>query len=161
MSLVLNGDNGITFPNSSVQASAGSVLQVVQGSTSTQVSNSTNVFVDTTLTATITPKFATSKILVLVSQQGLYKSAANVANQIAIKLFRGATDLGQRVYAWGYMNNATVLTGSASFEYLDSPATTSATTYKTQFNEGNNTAAAIVQLDSVAISTITLLEIAA
>ena len=49
---------------------AGSVLQVVTGTTSTLVSNNTNVPVDTGLTATITPTSASSKILILVSQNG-------------------------------------------------------------------------------------------
>jgi len=60
----------------------GSVLQVVNAITSTNVSNSTATMTDTGLTATITPKFSTSKILVLVSQNGVYKSAANANNMV-------------------------------------------------------------------------------
>ena len=47
---------------------AGSVAQVVTASTATEVSSTSATYVDTNLTATITPKYATSKILVIVNQ---------------------------------------------------------------------------------------------
>jgi hypothetical protein len=49
-------------------APSGSVLQVVQGNTSTEVNTSGTSYVDTGLSASITPSSASSKILVLVSQ---------------------------------------------------------------------------------------------
>ena len=45
---------------------SGKVLQVVQASTSTAVSNSTSTLADTGLSATITPRSASSKILVML-----------------------------------------------------------------------------------------------
>ena len=143
---------GTVFP-------AGAVLQVVNASTTTQVSNSTMTYTDTTLTATITPKFDTSKILVFVSQS-THKSVANSQNATKIKLFRGATDLGQMIYAIGYTNTTMVNYTVATFQYLDSPATTSATTYKTQFANITTAAEVIVQSDSQGRSAITLMEIA-
>jgi hypothetical protein len=138
---------------------AGSVLQVVQGSYSTQVNNSTSVYVDTGLAATITPKFATSKILVSVSQL-LYKSAGNTQNGVNVKLFRGATDLGHFIYVLGYTNSLLEVYGQGSIQYLDSPSTTSATTYKTQFASQSNAALAGAQQGNTGVSTITLMEIA-
>ena len=44
------------------------ILQVVQATYGTNVINSTNVYADTGLTATITPQSSTSKILVVVHQ---------------------------------------------------------------------------------------------
>ncbi len=139
---------------------AGSVLQVVNASTSTLASNTTVTYADTGLTATITPKFNTSKILVLVSQS-CFKSNGNLNNAVNIKLFRGATDLGRIVYAQGYTGTTIENYGQPATQYLDSPATTSATTYKTQF--ANNAAAATitVQPDNFGLSVITLMEIAA
>ena len=139
----------------------GSVLQVVNATYSTQVSSSSSTYADTGLTATITPTSATSKILVLFSQS-CKKTNGNVGNGVAIKLFRGATDLGQVIYAYLYTNSAVDSYGQACTQYLDSPATTSATTYKTQFsNVGGNVASIAVQADGQGVSTITLMEIAA
>ena len=162
MPITLNGTTGITTPGKFVADNmpAGSVLQVVQASTTTEVSNSTSTYADTTLTATITPRSATSTILVMVSQSA-FKSSGNAANALDVKLFRDATDLGRVVYAMGYTNAATNLFFTSSFQFLDSPATTSATTYKTRFANNSNTALVKVQPDGSGTSTIVLMEIAA
>ena len=162
MAITLDGTNGITFNNSTVQASAGSVLQVVNATYSTQASNSTTTYADTGLTATITPKFNTSKILVLINHPENYKTGGNVANDLALNLCRNGTQLVQFNTGLGYTNSTVVLAFSASYTYLDSPATTSATTYKTQFKNGDANAAAVyVQFNAAnAPSSITLMEIA-
>ena len=145
-----------------VSAGGGKVLQVVMGTTTTAVSNSTNTYADTTLTATITPTLATSKVLVLVSQNGLNKSNGNAANRMTMRLLRGGTQIV-------YVSDGTGNTASAmqlqsatnSVNYLDSPATTSATTYKTQFLNPGNAASVAVQVNGTEMSTIILLEIGA
>lgn len=142
-------------------AGGGKVLQVVQGTTSTQAANSTTTFADTNLTATITPTLATSKVLVLVVHQAAYKNAGNAANQIIIRLMRGATDLGSFVNQEGYTNSLLSLSGHCYLQTLDSPATTSATTYKTQFKNGVAAAAVSVQDGNLGISSIILMEIGA
>ena len=143
---------------------AGSVLQVVQGSYSTTTTNSTTTYADTGLTATITPQFSTSKILVMVSQSALEKPLGNTQNCIQIALFRGATQLTSIGPYGAYTNSLFFLIiPTASLYYLDSPAVTSALTYKTQFRNG--LAASIIYVQSApgvdpATSTITLMEIA-
>jgi hypothetical protein len=138
----------------------GSVLQVVNATYSTIVSSSTNTFVDTGLTATITPTSATSKILVSVSQNGLQKRT-NTAAYTKIIVLRGATVIGTPAVTAGYTGNTDINhVASASGAYLDSPATTSATVYKTQFRSEGNAASVQVQGDSED-STITLMEISA
>ena len=138
----------------------GSVLQVVQGSTTTTATNSTETYADTNLAASITPTSATSKILVMVTQS-YSKSAGNTANALNLRLLRDATNLGQFAYVVGYTNSALVMYGSTSFQFLDSPATTSSITYKTQFCNNVAAATVAVQADSIGRSTITLMEIAA
>jgi hypothetical protein len=161
MTTIIDGTAGITFPNSTVQASAGQVLQVVNAQTTTEVTTTSTAFSDTTLTATITPKFATSKILVLVAQSGLAKVAGNAGSGVAVKLLRGSTDLSVFALAVAYTGVSNILyAGAAAVSYLDSPATTSATTYKTQFGSNSSGGNIYVQTDGQA-STITLLEIAA
>jgi len=137
----------------------GSVLQVVNGTNSTTVTSSTNTYVDTGLTATITPKFSTSKILVTVHQNGVSKSTNDTAANI--QLLRGAAVISYfSGYAGQTSSTAVSSVGSVSTSYLDSPATTSATTYKTQLASVSNNAIVGVQQVS-AMSTITLMEIAA
>jgi hypothetical protein len=144
-------------------AGGGKVLQVVNTTYSTEVASTTNTFVDTGLTATITPSSATSKILVIVSQMGVSKSGST---RMHLKLLRGATDILQ-------MSDINAYTGASDFNnigsvtssYLDSPATTSATTYKTQFCSNQNVSVVYVQNYSTtagnSVSTITLMEIGA
>ena len=144
-----------------VGAGGGKVLQVVQGSTATTVSNSTTTAADTGLTATITPTLNTSKVLVLVSQQGCYKSAASGNNAISLKLLRGATSIQQIATNLFYNTTVGEVSGSVSAAYLDSPATTSATTYKTQFYNYLAAASVSVQIQNVDLSTITLIEVGA
>ena len=137
-------------------------MQVVNATTSTTTTSATNVFVDTTLTATITPTLATSKILVLVSQNGLSKSAANGDQYGQLKLLRGATSLFDFEIQFAFTGTAIANNvGGSSVSYLDSPATTSATTYKTQLRSGLNVSLVSVQSGSGTTSTITLLEIGA
>lgn len=158
-------DAAITTPKIANQAvnydklGTGTVLQVVNATTQTQVINSTTTYADTGLTATITPKFSTSKILVLISQS-TYKSSGNIGNAVNIKLFRNSTDLGRIVYVQGYTNSASELYSVASVQFMDSPASTSALTYKTQFANFVAASLVTVQSDSLGPSTITLMEIA-
>jgi hypothetical protein len=140
---------------------SGSVLQVVNANNGTLTSNSTTTYADTGLAATITPKFATSTILVIATVNGLEKSTANVNNSIALRLVRGATTISTFMRYANWTNSTTALvTPSGVVNYLDSPATTSATTYKIQFANENNGASATVN-SSGSISFITLMEIAA
>ena len=170
MALILSGDAGITFPvtagsASAVQASSARVLQVINAtySTSTSVSNAT--LVDTGLTATITPTSSSSKILILVNQNGNTGNASTADVGMRIALLRGASQIalidGVCAYA-GATGASTIGVGSASINYLDSPATTSATTYKTQFaNRSVGATGAVTTQNTSSTSSITLLEIAA
>jgi len=139
----------------------GKVLQVVQGTLATPTTNSTNTFADTGLTATITPTLATSKVLVLVTQNGCSKVGSNVDNSIGMRIMRGATSIAVLTVADVYTGTNTSLNaGAIAGNYLDSPATTSATTYKTQFKNFFNGSSVTICSDT-ALATITLLEIGA
>lgn len=147
---ILTSASNTNFP-------AGSIIQVVQATYSTSTTTSSSSYSDTGLTASITPSSSSNKILVIVAQNGVIKATGNT--KVNIKLFRGATDL-TTVNAGATDNTNTNLIGTTSIVYLDSPATTSSTTYKTQFSSANNVAFAGVQ-DSSATSTITLIEVKA
>jgi len=143
----------------------GKVLQVVNATTSTFTSNSTSTYADVSgLTASITPSSATSKILVLVSANGLYKSAGNADNGVRLRLVRGATSILVIESIVGWTNSALANTTASSTSYLDSPSTTSSTTYKVQIANYVNGASVGINLELGSVlpnSTITLLEIGA
>ena len=163
MALTLDGTNGLTFNNSTTQASAGVVLQVVSSTYSTSTSIASTSFTDTGLSLAITPKFSTSKILVMVSQPVSFLRTLNAINGY-YQLLRGASAIFNGGRSFGmYVNTATDFDNTQILNsiYLDSPATTSSTTYKTQakLSTTANSATAVFQNDS-AVASITLLEIA-
>jgi hypothetical protein len=141
----------------------GSVLQVVQGSFTTQVSTSSSTYSDTGITATITPSSASNKILVFSSVLGCLKQLSNT--KIGLRLVRGSTTVDTFSTDTGrstdYGSTAQVDVGTISSVNLDSPASTSALTYKIQFASGANTSN--IQINNVSGttvgSTITLMEI--
>ena len=145
---------------------AGSVLQVVEGSTSTAVTVSTDSFTDTGLTASITPSSASSKILIMFSQSAASSRTATTGEMnIDLRLLRGATVLFSYIDYIQYANAAS-LSGLGSFvsaTYLDSPSTTSSTTYKLQGAPDTtaNSQNAQFQVGSRIRSSIILMEIAA
>ena len=154
---VLTVSGGV--PAWAAPAGGGKVLQVVNATQSTAASTASASFSDTGLSATITPTSATSKILVLVDQSGCKKG--NSDTDMTLKLVRGATDILTIVnQAGGTDGGSTINYGSVSACYLDAPATTSATTYKTTFNSRQASSFTQVQTAS-SNSTITLLEIGA
>ena len=135
------------------------VVQIVAATTSTDTASSSITFADTTLTATITPTSASNKVLVFVNQNGLQKTSADSQNAIDINLVRGSTNIASFAQSVGYTNSSLQLwPATASISYLDSPATTSATTYKTQFRNPNNSAQISVQ-KSGTVSSIVLMEV--
>ena len=155
---VLTVSGGI--PVWSAPAGGGKVLQVVTGTTTTSVSSAVATFTDTGLTATITPSLSSSKVLVLVSQAGCQKNATGANNSIIINLLRNATQIAD--HDCGFTQTSSILAlGVISYNVLDSPATTSAVTYKTQFAAGVAGANAVVICANSDLATIILLEIGA
>jgi hypothetical protein len=140
-------------------APAGTVLQVVQATYSTQTSTSSNTFSDTGLTASITPSSASNKILVLISHTENQKSTGAALTRIKMNLCRNGSQIIQFASDGLFTNSSGDNSGCISFSYLDSPATTSSTAYKTQFASNGATGTVYVQ-NSNTPATITLMEIA-
>lgn len=134
------------------------MLQVVSATYTTATTTSSSTYSDTGLTATITPSSSGSKVMVLGSVNGVFKYTNNTG--VSIKWFRGATEIAKAADYAGYTNNTDPNNiGSVSFLYLDTPATTSATTYKAQFMSENGATAEVQR--NAAMSTLLLLEIGA
>ena len=139
-------------------AGGGKILQVVNATHATAVTSSTSTYVDSGLTASITPSSATSKILVIAFLD-VQKDTGDAF--VKSRLVRGATEIATMGTQSAYTGTSTTNNvGSVGITYEDSPATTSATTYKVQFASTGNNAAAIAQAGS-ARSSITLMEVGA
>ena len=162
------GATGVQATISRANMPAGTVLQVVSTTKTSSFSTTSTSFVDVTgLSVSITPTSATSKILIFCTLpigHTSYRTAT--AN-----LVRNSTAICQPTPSQTYSGtkNAYILNGettsSADFHFLDSPATTSSTTYKVQVctNVGDGTLVVgnrIIYDDMNSPSTITVMEIA-
>jgi len=149
MPITLNGNGTVTgltaLPDSAM--SSGSIIQVVS-TTKTDTASTTNSssFEDISgMSVSITPSSTSSKILILISL-GSISSIAGVA--VGFKLIRGSTAIGNatsttsqsgftNIYGGEATTDRNIL--SASHNFLDSPSTTSSTTYKLQWRNSSST----------------------
>ena len=184
MSTIINGSSpSITFSDSTTQTTAftgsasqitsgtlpsaqlptGSVLQVVNLNATTASLTSSSSWVTSNLTLSITPKFSTSKILI-IANFGVY-IANQQQNVLSCSIFRGATNLGNTDSGMlDFYPNSNVYAGTfggGNLSYVDSPATTSATTYAVYLKSGGSTSFGIGGYGGRnTTSNITLVEIA-
>jgi len=152
-------------------AGGGKVLQVVQGTykPTSDITIATSTLTDTNLTATITPSSSSSKILVMVAQHALgYRTYFYSGSKFA--LLRDATQIGDTIVSgtnsFEFFAESTTgvgfgIKGWYSYTILDSPATTSATTYKIQMAPNTTANSGQVQIFAGFQSNIILMEIGA
>jgi hypothetical protein len=161
---VLRVNSGATAPEWATLAAGGKVLQVVQDVSTTEESTTSTSYVDTALSIAITPSAATSKILVIVNTAVAFSRNNAIEGGMLFNLVRTSTQLGEKKMALEVDTSATenriVPKMDASIIYLDSPNTTSATTYKVQFKTEFSSSTAYVAPNS-GLSSITLIEIGA
>jgi len=140
------GTNGHTLVADSAEATGlkwaapaggGKVLQVVQATTSTVTTVASTTMTDSGLSVTITPTLSSSKVLILVSQ-GLLLARNSDRALGGWRLMRGATEIlngNDGFFILANLGGSTYQTNMQAYfalNYLDTPSTTSATTYKTQ-----------------------------
>jgi hypothetical protein len=155
-----NSDFTLTLPTNTgtllSTKSAGTVLQVVQATTTTPTSTTSTSFVTTSLAASITPTSSSSKILVFANGT---VNGNSTGVQPVFTIYRGATNIGDSVRGFGQIYNAgAALNAMGTMQYLDSPATTSSTTYTVYMKV--NTGTGIWGHDN-GTQVMTLMEIAA
>ena len=136
-------------------AGGGKVLQVVTAATSTEATSTSTTYADTNLTADITPANSSNKILVLVSQ-----SISSVGGRAggALRILRGSTEVEE----YSQVSNAENQMGQHFIQHLDSPSSTSSTTYHTEFKRIDQSSTVTAQRNDSsgnATSTITLIEL--
>ena len=157
------------IPTAGVPAGGGGgIIQVVHASTQTGQSQgfSTNAFVDTGLSASITPKFSTSKILITgylsyyVYLSGVGSAEWNFAVCDGSNNILDGTTASDEGYRF---NEYYVLGGKHPINFLHSPSTTSSFTYKMRMNakSANQSGSLVCQRNGTAnnISRITLMEV--
>ena len=176
--MTLDGSGNVTFPaNATCSGTAtgfggGKLLQAVTVSSGSTVGNSTTTLADTGLSASITPSATSSKILVMVSQTYIIRKSGNEFG-FSILIYRGSTAIMDDINSAHYHNHANFSgfgSGGTWFEWqntwnhtiLDSPNTTSATTYKTMFGLYNTSGGHYIGVSNDGKeSFMTLLEIGA
>ena len=147
-----------TLQNDGAALVTGKLLQVVQSITNTNISTTSTTYQDV-LTANITPSSTSSKILILTNVPCRKEDSAAGNNAVGLRILRDATVLntfGQYI-AWND-NNTVFEQETGSFDYLDSPNSTSQITYKTQFRSMTGGQVAVCHDTSGA--SLTLMEIA-
>jgi hypothetical protein len=159
---------------------SGSVLQVVSTTKTDAFSATVGAGSSTAVTgftATITPTFSTSKILVFVDLNCVGGNGS-VSEGYGAILKRSGTAIGigdaagsrARVTSMGWQGGNVHASDNVAFSHLDSPATTSAITYSIDVHNGNSSSR-LLRVNQVtdttdnsnnmrASSTITLMEIA-
>lgn len=130
----------------------GSMVQILEAEYATQTDVTATSYFDLGLSVTITPKFATSKIFVMTN----IHCYINGTGFIAVKVVRDSTDIVASERPTSYTDNSAAI---VALTKLDSPATTSATTYKIQVKALSPTSIPRVN-DGGGPSRITVMEIA-
>jgi hypothetical protein len=120
------------------QLPVGTVLQVLQSVKVDTATSSSSSYIDINdLSVTITPTSSSNKILIIVDVKG----SADITSYIQVRLLRGGTQIygGNGTYPTLAYSYTTSGDGEGRYSvrqlggtFLDSPATTSATTYKIQ-----------------------------
>lgn len=156
-----SGIGTVTNQFADANMSAGSVLQILQATTTTQVNMNSTSYATTGLTLAITPSSTSSKILINFNTTTYNNSTGTFS---VFEIFRGTvsgTNLGGASYgqATSYSADGAILT-TVNGMFLDSPSTTSATTYTVGLKRAGTSANVSAQENS-SLGTITLIEVGA
>jgi hypothetical protein len=138
------------------------IKQIVYAQDNTNTTVASTTYADTGLTATITPTSASSKILVFFNHPQVYAIQGTNSADMNWQIMRGATSIAT-ILRNSFIQTSTSMTTERvspfSYFWQDSPATTSATTYKTQFARGVSNVAMSWNVNLSSYSTMILVEI--
>ena len=165
-----SGDTGgLTWATAA--SGGGKILQVVMGTLQGAFTSSSTSYTDTGLGASITPAATANKVLVTVH---LGMVGTTTSRAAGFRLYRegsavtgalGTSGTTENYTAFQYVQNANEANAGISFQYLDSPSSTSAQEYKVYVKRVMSDANSIsinrlITTDAYGtISTITLMEV--
>lgn len=181
MTVIVNGTAGITYPNSTTQAGAAVILQVVQAvKTDTFATTPGAVWANVSgLSVSITPISSSNKILIIVDMKA---AGTTSVSEVRSRLLRDSTAIyigdaasnrprGLSQMYVGDQASGSYYLGQIGGTFLDSPATTSAITYKMQIGGDSDATTVYVNrtqsdrdttyYDTRGVSSITVMEVAA
>ena len=141
-------------------AAAGKLGQVITATTTTQTTTTSTTYADATgFTVSITPSSTGSKILIIAAVPVL-STISTGTHSAALQLIRGASSIADfgRICG-GYAAAETSDIGIGTLIYLDSPSTTSSTTYKVQVKTSTSSTAYVLRTGEQNLGTITVMEI--
>jgi len=161
---VLTADSAEATGMKWAAAAGGAIKQYVYNRSTSTTTSSSNAFIDATgLTATITPASSSNKVFVFVSFD-YAKGSGNSGSGLDIKLQRNGSDINASLVI-GQTTTTSEFRGTYTMIYLDSPATTSATTYKIVFCNDSNQPSVTINVYGSSMgapyqnATITLMEV--
>lgn len=130
--------------SSYISGGTGKILQVVSATSSTQQDTTSTSYVDiTNLSLSITPSSTDNDILILYTDTTRATRTNDVASgSVLVQLLRDATSIAEKqasIYNSAGGNGSNSIVQGESISELDSPATTSAITYKMQIKASSNT----------------------
>tara|TARA_R100000388_G_C7240322_1_gene160826 strand:+ start:770 stop:1258 length:489 start_codon:yes stop_codon:yes gene_type:complete len=141
----------------------GHIIQIINVENDTATSTSSTSFIPTNVTATITPKFATSKILVICQASVRQNTATSNGSSVRAQIHRGTTAIGQRTEVGtreiAGPNNTDYVQGAYLLQVLDSPNTTNSTTYTVYIDCLSSAVSATINHNTSG-SSMTLMEVA-
>ena len=168
MAIIKPNNNTLSAITALPTGVGGKVLQVVQATTSTEVAIASTSYTDSGVTASITPSSSSNKILVMVAIEFTAYADNNGDIKTNARIVRDSTGVfeSERVLGSQFGTGSSgyqQFWGTLPLSYLDSPSTTSATTYKVTFKNSTTSGNRQIkcQHGSVGKSTITLLEVSA
>jgi hypothetical protein len=140
--------SGATITNSGTATGfgGGKVLQVVSTNKTDTFTTTSGTFVDLTgLSLSITPSSTSNKILLsynvqvggIIDAYGMIIAVRNSTTIVQNTSASGSRTTGTTAFSMGASGNWQYKLQSATFQVLDSPSTTSATTYKLQIKSAH------------------------
>ena len=159
MAIITLNNNSLSSVTSLPAGVGGKVLQVVQGFNATNANTTSTTYSDN-ISVNITPSSTSSKIFILVTTPIRKNNNAAGNTSAGLRILKDGSNLVEYAFymAW-HDNNTTYNQETSSFNYLDSPSTTSQITYKSQFKTMVSPGSISVNHDG-SYSTLTLMEIA-
>ena len=151
-------------PAGTVAMPSGHVIQTVSQAITTETNIQSTSYTATGLTKAITPKFSSSKILILVNLSSDFYQNGNLAVSFQIQTLRDSTEIGIRInnqYAGTASNSYYSISAHSTVSFLDAPNTLSSITYSVKGKVSSTSNSTTFRISySNSTSTLTLMEIA-